>query len=104
MGRRPALRQYMSVSLPVELVDSVKKTINRDPDHAYTSVPDFIKEAVRRRVDELSEKLNRLQPEIDRVAVKRVGLSIAGGKFCHKCGSQLLSGAAFCSNCGTKAP
>jgi Arc/MetJ-type ribon-helix-helix transcriptional regulator len=44
-------KRYVAISLPKELVDLVKTTINRHTD--YSSVAEFVKDATRRRLEEL---------------------------------------------------
>ncbi|MEM3907631.1 MAG: hypothetical protein QXZ17_12355 [Nitrososphaerota archaeon] len=45
--------EYVDLKLPRELVDSVRKFISENPEYGYTSVPEFIKEAIRIRLREL---------------------------------------------------
>ena|SRR5690349_12384267 len=110
MGRPPSKTRYLSVTLPEPLVEQIREAIEADDSRFYTSVPDFIKDAVRqllgdldnkKRLAKVGRKLDDLAPDADRAAAK---LRAGGprGKFCHNCGSAL--NGPFCSNCGTKAP
>lgn len=105
MARGPQIRKHMSVSLPAALVDEVREAIEKDESQFYTSVPDFIKDAVRRLLEErdlkrragaLGDKLDALKPDADRAGAK------LRPAFCHKCGAPLVPGALFCSSCRTK--
>ena len=53
MSRRS---RWRSVSLRTELIEKIEKLIEQRPDLGYTSVADFIADAVRRRLEELSRK------------------------------------------------
>ncbi len=44
-------KSHIGISLPKTLVDQIKEAINQHPD--YTSVAEFVKDAVRRRLEEL---------------------------------------------------
>ncbi|MEM2182502.1 MAG: CopG family transcriptional regulator [Nitrososphaerota archaeon] len=47
--------KWKTISLRTELVEKVEKLIEHRPDLGYTSVADFIADAVRRRLEELSK-------------------------------------------------
>jgi metal-responsive CopG/Arc/MetJ family transcriptional regulator len=38
---------YKQVALPAELVDEIKKFVEKNKHHGYMSVPEFIREAIR---------------------------------------------------------
>ncbi|WP_156786005.1 ribbon-helix-helix domain-containing protein [Archaeoglobus veneficus] len=40
-------RKYVTLKLPEEFVDMVKRFIDEHPEWGYTSVPEFVKEAIR---------------------------------------------------------
>jgi len=42
-----AEREYVTLKLPKEFVDMVKRFIEEHPEWGYTSVPEFVKEAIR---------------------------------------------------------
>lgn len=44
-------RKYMTVSLPLELIEEIDQIIRAG--HGYESRPEFIKDAIRRRLEEL---------------------------------------------------
>jgi len=51
MGRR----SWRRVSLRAELVEKIERIIESRPDLGYTSIADFIADAVRRRLEEISK-------------------------------------------------
>lgn len=100
-----------AVTIPRELYEHIVAFISADTHHGYVSASEFIKDAARRRLDELGfqgrardlgRKLDDLKFDTDRAAAKvRLGSPIAGRGFCRKCGTALQGD--YCSNCGTKA-
>lgn len=48
------MSKYSDLKIPRELIDLVKRFIEENPEYGYTSVPEFVKEAVRLRLEELS--------------------------------------------------
>ena len=50
MVRKQNRKDYTGVSLPKDLTNAVKKYIENHPDLAYTSIAEFIKEAIRCRI------------------------------------------------------
>ncbi len=57
---------YYNFSIPRELKDKVERLLARHKDLGYTSVAEFMKDAVRRRIEEIesAEKLSfRKVPE-----------------------------------------
>ena len=46
-----------SVILPVELFEEVEKTIKEHPELGYTTKEEFIRDAIRRRIDEITEEI-----------------------------------------------
>lgn len=105
MAQRPAKRQWTTTALPAELIAEIRAHIENDPKQEYTSVLEFLRDAVREKLDEVSpnrraaklgDRLDALKPEVDRAAAK------LRPAFCHKCGAPLVPGALFCSSCRTK--
>jgi|Deesub1362A_J573_1020465.scaffolds.fasta_scaffold00017_67 metal-responsive CopG/Arc/MetJ family transcriptional regulator len=47
MDEEKSKRKYVTLKLPDEFVDMVKKFIKEHPEWGYTSVPEFVKEAIR---------------------------------------------------------
>ncbi len=41
------MTEYVNVKLPKEMVEMVRKFIDEHPEWGFTSVPEFIKEAIR---------------------------------------------------------
>ena len=58
--------RYRSVNLPIGLVDEIDRLIEVFEEHGYSSRADFIKQAVREKIQEL-EKLEatRYSPDIE---------------------------------------
>ncbi|MCP8310750.1 MAG: ribbon-helix-helix domain-containing protein [Candidatus Methylarchaceae archaeon HK01B] len=52
-------KKFASVSLPKELIDKIDSII-RDGRYGYESRPEFIKEAIRKRLSELGYEINRI--------------------------------------------
>jgi Arc/MetJ-type ribon-helix-helix transcriptional regulator len=52
MSKKP---KWRTISLRVELVEKIEKLIESRPDLGYSSVADFVADAVRRRLEELSK-------------------------------------------------
>jgi len=44
-------RGYKQVSLPLKLVEYVEKYIKQNPHLGFTSIPDFIRAAIREKMD-----------------------------------------------------
>lgn len=107
----PTKKQWTTVAIPIELLERARRLIESGKAHGYTSAADLVKDALRRRLEELDfqgkavnvvQKLDGLKPDVDRVASRlRANAPGGRGKFCHNCGSA-LSGP-YCSNCGTNA-
>jgi len=51
MGRR----NWRKVSVRAELVEKIEKLIDARPDLGYSSVADFVADAIRRRLEEVSK-------------------------------------------------
>jgi len=51
MGRR----NWRKVSVRAELVEKIEKLIETRPDLGYTSIADFVADAIRRRLEEVSK-------------------------------------------------
>jgi len=49
-GKTLKERGYKQVSLPVKLVEHVEKYINENPHLGFTSIPDFIRAAIREKL------------------------------------------------------
>jgi metal-responsive CopG/Arc/MetJ family transcriptional regulator len=48
--------EYVNLKLPKDLVELVRKFIEENPELGYTSVPEFVKEAIRSYIIELEAK------------------------------------------------
>ncbi|RLI26996.1 CopG family transcriptional regulator [Candidatus Bathyarchaeota archaeon] len=46
---------WKSISIPVEMVARIQRVIENRPDLGYRSVADFIIDAIRRRLEEISK-------------------------------------------------
>ena len=47
--------KWRKISLRNELIERVERIIEKRPDLGYTSVADFVADAIRRRLDEISK-------------------------------------------------
>ena len=45
-------KRYRTISLPIELVELVEKTIERHPEFGYSSLTEFVKDAIRSKLSE----------------------------------------------------
>jgi metal-responsive CopG/Arc/MetJ family transcriptional regulator len=50
------VRKYRSLSLPVELLELVEKTIEEHPEFGYSSLTEFVKDAIRSKLFEFVKK------------------------------------------------
>lgn len=57
MGKKDS---YRTIRLPKELVEEIEKII-RDKSLGYTSKADFVKDAVRRRIEEIKKARKTVQ-------------------------------------------
>lgn len=106
-------RSQTAVTIPRDVYDTVVAFIQGDTRHGYVSAAEFVKDAIRRRLEELQlqrragdvgRRLDELRPDTDRAAAKiRAAAPNAKARFCHKCGEQLPLGALFCPACGTRS-
>ena len=100
-----------AVTFPKELYGQIVEFISNDKRHGYVSVSEFLKDAGRRRLEELQLKdraaevgrrLDDTKVEVDHASAKlRAGAPNVKGKFCSACGSELHG--TYCSSCGTKS-
>ncbi len=44
-------RGYKQVSLPIKLIEYIEKYISENPHLGYTSIPDFIRAAIREKMN-----------------------------------------------------
>ena len=51
---------YKTTALPVELYEKIEKLIRSYPEFGYRSVMEFVADAVRRRLEELEEKIREV--------------------------------------------
>ncbi|WP_456327111.1 ribbon-helix-helix domain-containing protein [Archaeoglobus sp.] len=58
-------KNHIGISLPKTLVDQIKEAIKRHPD--YASIAEFVKDAVRRRLEELGFYKSGSSPHSDMV-------------------------------------
>jgi metal-responsive CopG/Arc/MetJ family transcriptional regulator len=49
-------RGYRQVSLPIPLIERVDKIINQKEEMGYTSIPEFIRSAIREKLQKVEEK------------------------------------------------
>lgn len=49
-------RGYRQVSLPIPLVERVDKYINNHKEEGFTSIPEFIRQAIREKLDRDEQK------------------------------------------------
>ena len=47
MSEEKQQRKYVTLKLPEEFVEMVREFIEKHPEWGYTSVPEFVKEAIR---------------------------------------------------------
>jgi hypothetical protein len=52
-------KTYQPISIPIELYEQIEKYISANPFLGYKTVPEFIKDSIRRRLEELKESDNR---------------------------------------------
>ena len=50
-GKTLKERGYKQVSLPIRLVEHVEKYMNENPHLGFTSIPDFIRAAIRKKMN-----------------------------------------------------
>ena len=50
-GKTLRERGYKQVSLPLKLIERVEKYIEEHPELGYTTIPDFIRAAIRTKMD-----------------------------------------------------
>lgn len=50
------MRKYQTISLPKNLSQKIQELINKHPELGYTSIAEFVKEAIRTRLEKLGEK------------------------------------------------
>ena len=48
---------YRKVSIPEEFWKRIENIVNKHPEYGYSSVAEFVKEAVRRRLDEIERDI-----------------------------------------------
>ena len=51
-----ASKKYRSISLPSELIDKIEQIICEHPELGYSSVSEFVKEALRTKISEIVVK------------------------------------------------
>ncbi|MHA1270105.1 MAG: ribbon-helix-helix domain-containing protein [Candidatus Helarchaeota archaeon] len=49
-------RGYRQVSLPIELIKKIENFIKSRPDLGFTSIPEFIRYAIREKLEQFEEK------------------------------------------------
>jgi len=54
--------RYRGISLPKEMIDEIERIIKSNPELGYTSVADFVKEAVRDKMLKLKQTLSVTTP------------------------------------------
>lgn len=111
MAERPKKKRWMTTALPAELMEEIRAHIAKDPKQEYASTLEFVRDAVREKLDEVSpnrragglaDRLDHLKPDAERAGAKIRANSPSGGRgFCRNCGAALHG--SYCSNCGTKA-
>ena len=48
---------YRGISLPETMIEEIEKLLKQRPDLGYQSVAEFIKDAIRRRIEELKKEM-----------------------------------------------
>jgi metal-responsive CopG/Arc/MetJ family transcriptional regulator len=54
--------RYKGVSLPKDMIEEVERIVKEYPELGYTSVADFVKEAVREKILKLKQTLATTSP------------------------------------------
>ncbi len=49
-------RGYRQVSLPIPLIERIEKYINNHKEEGFTSIPEFIRQAIREKIDRATTK------------------------------------------------
>ncbi|NVM27783.1 MAG: hypothetical protein HWN65_02985 [Candidatus Helarchaeota archaeon] len=49
-------RGYRQVSLPIPLIERIEKYINNHKDEGFTSIPEFIRQAIREKIERATKK------------------------------------------------
>ena len=44
-------RGYRQVSLPIALVEKIEEYLDKNPEQGFTSVPEFIRQAIREKLN-----------------------------------------------------
>lgn len=52
--------EYKTTNLPAKLYEKIEKLIRSYPEFGYRSVMEFVADAVRRRLEELEEKIREV--------------------------------------------
>lgn len=58
------MAEYTSISLPTDLIDKIKQSIKDKSELGYTTVPEFIKDAIRRHFEHI-DHIEKLQKEYE---------------------------------------
>ena len=51
------MSEYRTIALPKEIVEVISKLIEEHPELGYRSVPEFVKECIRRRLEDFEKIL-----------------------------------------------
>jgi metal-responsive CopG/Arc/MetJ family transcriptional regulator len=49
-------RGYRQVSLPIPLIERIEKYISNHKEEGFTSIPEFIRQAIREKIDRSAQK------------------------------------------------
>ena len=62
-------RSYKGITLPEEMIEEIKKVIEAHPELGYSSVAEFVKEAIRSKLTEIElvERAKKGEIEPDKV-------------------------------------
>ena len=56
MKKQVRIQQYRTISVPKDLMETVKKTLEEHPELGYSSVTEFIKDAIRQAFIDLKRE------------------------------------------------
>jgi len=61
-GKSIGRKKFRTIALPESLIDRIVELVGDEENgHGYATVPEFVKEAIRMRLDEIEEKVVQLE-------------------------------------------